>query len=176
MKNKKICLIQFFKRKNNIQISTRWCFLEYVLYLLLFFLSFRIKINFQITKLINSYFLFFLFSVDFRYGSIFKTSLVGKLVIVSGDPEFNQYIFKEEGKSVYCSYTESTLKILGEQSILAYHGVFHKYLKNLTLNMIGPESLREVLLSEIDDLAQKHLHLCSKYPSFDVREESANVS
>ena len=107
---------------------------------------------------------------------MFKTSLVGNLVVVSGDSELNQYIFKEEGKSVYCSYTESALKIMGEQSLLAYHGVFHKYLKNLTLSMIGPESLKEVLLHEMDAVTRKYLHSCSSYASFDVKEESANVS
>lgn len=117
-----------------------------------------------------------LFSLNFRYGSVFKTSLVGNLVVVSGDSELNQYIFKEEGKSVYCSYTESALKIMGEQSLLAYHGVFHKYLKNLTLSMIGPESLKEVLLHETDAITRKYLHSCSNYASFDVKEESANVS
>ena len=104
-----------------------------------------------------------------------KTSLVGNLVVVSGDSELNQYIFKE-GKSVYCSYKESALKIMGEQSLLAYHGVFHKYLKNLTLSMIGPESLKEVLLHETDAITRKYLHSCSNYASFDVKEESANVS
>ncbi|RVW85178.1 Cytochrome P450 708A2 [Vitis vinifera] len=88
------------------------------------------------------------------------TNLVGNLVVVSGDSELNQYIFKEEGKSVYCSYTESALKIMGEQSLLAYHGVFHKYLKNLTLSMIGPESLKEVLLHEMDAVTRKYLHSC----------------
>ncbi|KAL6322222.1 hypothetical protein AAG906_005175 [Vitis piasezkii] len=103
-----------------------------------------------------------------KYGSVFKTSLVGNLVVVSGDSELNQYIFKEEGKSVYCSYTESALKIMGEQSLLAYHGVFHKYLKNLTLSMIGPESLKEVLLHEMDAVTRKYLHSCSSYASFDM--------
>ena len=117
-----------------------------------------------------------IFAVNFRYGLVFKTSLVGNLVVVSGDPELNQYIFKEEGKSVYCSYTKSAFKILGEQSLLAYHGVFHKYLKNLTLTMIGPESLKEVLLHEMDAITRNYLHTCSKYHSFDVKEESANVS
>lgn len=97
-------------------------------------------------------------------------------MVVSGDPELNQCIFKEEGKSVYCSYTESAIKILGEQSLLAYHGVFHKYLKNLTLTMIGPESLKEALLHEMDVATQKHLHACSKYSSFDIKEESAKGS
>ncbi|CBI38770.3 unnamed protein product, partial [Vitis vinifera] len=108
-----------------------------------------------------------------KYGSVLKTSLVGNLVVVSGDSELNQYIFKE-GKSVYCSYKESALKIMGEQSLLAYHGVFHKYLKNLTLSMIGPESLKEVLLHETDAITRKYLHSCSNYASFDVKEESAN--
>ena len=117
-----------------------------------------------------------LFSLNFRYGSVFKTSLVGNLVAVSGHSVLNQYIFKEEGKSVYCSYTDSALKIMGEQSLLAYHGVFHKYLKNLTLSMIGPESLKEVLLHETDAITRKYLHSCSNYASFDVKEESANVS
>ncbi|KAJ9680923.1 hypothetical protein PVL29_020046 [Vitis rotundifolia] len=111
----------------------------------------------------SSIFSMVLFSLNFRYGSVFKTRLL------------NQYIFKEEGKSVYCSYTESALKVMGEQSLLAYHGVFHKYLKNLTLSMIVPESLKEVLLHEMDAITRKYLHSCSSYASFDVKDESANL-
>lgn len=34
----------------------------------------------------------------FRYGPVFKTSLVGRPIVVSTDPDFNHFIFQEEGK------------------------------------------------------------------------------
>ncbi|RVW32626.1 Cytochrome P450 708A2 [Vitis vinifera] len=54
-----------------------------------------------------------------KYGSVFKTSLVGNLVAVSGHSVLNQYIFKEEGKSVYCSYTDSALKDYGRTKLIS---------------------------------------------------------
>jgi len=43
------------------------------------------------------------FSSNFRYGPIFKTNLVGKDLIVSLDPELNNYVFQQEEKAFQSS-------------------------------------------------------------------------
>ncbi|XVF22623.1 hypothetical protein REPUB_Repub12eG0187200 [Reevesia pubescens] len=48
-----------------------------------------------------------------RYGAVFRTSLVGQ---------------------------KSFVEILGQQSLLAHHGMVHKYLKNLILQLVSPEN------------------------------------
>ncbi|XP_062107295.1 cytochrome P450 87A3-like isoform X2 [Humulus lupulus] len=92
-----------------------------------------------------------------RYGSLFRTNLVGQNIVVSTDPEFNYHIFKNEGKSFLFWYPESFTEIFGGQDILTYHGVVHKYLKNLVLHLVGPENLKAKLLSEMEEMTRKHL-------------------
>ncbi|XP_057497287.1 cytochrome P450 87A3-like [Actinidia eriantha] len=106
-----------------------------------------------------------------RYGSLFRTSLVGKPIVVSTDPEINHYIFQQEGRYFQCYYTESFTKILGDQnSMLAYHGVFHKYLKNLILKLTGRENLKGKLIHEMDANTCRCLHSWTSHESVNVKE------
>ena len=38
------------------------------------------------------------FSLPCRYGPIFRTSLAGRPVVISADPDFNNFLFQEEGR------------------------------------------------------------------------------
>lgn len=98
-------------------------------------------------------------------------------MVVSTDPELNHYIFQQEGKLFQCWYTESFIKILGQQSLMEHQGVVHKYLKGLILNLVSPENLKQKLLHEMDSTTRKFLHSWANcYPtSVDVKEESGNV-
>lgn len=118
---------------------------------------------------------FFGFLLYYRYGTLFRTNIVGKSVVISTDPDINYYIFQQEDKYFQCSYTESFSKILGEQSLLAYHGVIHKYLKNLILNLVGPEKLRQKLLPEMDTTTSRCLHSWSIRGDVDVKEGTEEV-
>ncbi|GFY92147.1 cytochrome P450, family 708, subfamily A, polypeptide 3 [Actinidia rufa] len=111
-----------------------------------------------------------------RYGSLFRTSLVGKPIVVSTDPEINHYIFQQEGRYFQCYYTESFTKILGDQnSMLAYHGVFHKYLKNLILKLTGRENLKGKLIHEMDVNTCRCLHSWTSHESVNVKEAIAEM-
>ncbi|KAF3441277.1 hypothetical protein FNV43_RR15190 [Rhamnella rubrinervis] len=114
-----------------------------------------------------------------RYGSVFRTSLVGRKVVVSTDPEINYQIFQQEGKSFLIWYTESFIEILGQQSMLKYHGMVHKYLKNLILHLVGPENLKAKLLHEMDESTRRHLHSWANNNSnantVDIKEATSNM-
>ncbi|KAL7204284.1 hypothetical protein ACSBR2_017369 [Camellia fascicularis] len=110
-----------------------------------------------------------------RYGALFRTSLVGQQIVVSTDPEINYYIFQQEGKYFQCYYTESFLKILGDQSLLQYHGLFHKYLKNLILKLTGRENLKETLLHEMDGHTSRSMHSWASNGNFDVKDGIAEM-
>ncbi|XP_021832917.1 cytochrome P450 87A3-like [Prunus avium] len=47
-----------------------------------------------------------------KYGPIFRTSLAGRPIVVSVDPEFNSYLFQQEGKLVELWYLDSFTKII----------------------------------------------------------------
>ncbi|KAL3834729.1 hypothetical protein ACJIZ3_009465 [Penstemon smallii] len=93
----------------------------------------------------------------YRYGPLFRTSFLGQRVIVSIDPEVNQYIFRREGKEFQCWYTSSAAKILGSKALNGQQGDVHKYLRNLVVNLIGPENLKVGLGHETDINTRHHL-------------------
>lgn len=109
-----------------------------------------------------------------RYGPVFKTSLVGRPLIVSTDPDFNYFIFQQENKLFQCWYPDTFRKILGRENLADLHGSIHKYVKNMVLNLVGPESLK-TMLPEIEQVAQRTLQQWSCEDSVELKEASANV-
>ncbi|PWA96012.1 cytochrome P450 [Artemisia annua] len=91
-----------------------------------------------------------------RYGSIFRTSLVGLQVIVSTDSEFNYMVFQQEGQSLESWYPESLTKIFGTRNLGSLHGNLHKFLKNMILTIVSPESLKK-MFSDIESVATKNM-------------------
>ncbi|XP_039065354.1 cytochrome P450 87A3-like [Hibiscus syriacus] len=110
-----------------------------------------------------------------RYGSLFRTSLVGRKIVVSTDPDVNRFIFQQEGKLVQSWYMDSFDDIVGKENVLSSHGFLHKYLRNLVLNMFGSEALKEKHLSELDGLTIKHLQLWSTQPSVELKQAISNM-
>ncbi|XWS61124.1 hypothetical protein CRYUN_Cryun07bG0098300 [Craigia yunnanensis] len=110
-----------------------------------------------------------------RYGSLFRTSLVGRKIVVSTDPDVNRFIFQQEGKLVQSWYMDSFDDIVGKENIVSSHGFFHKYLRNLILNLFGSESLKEKLLSEIEELTCKHLQLWSCQPGVELKQAMSTM-
>ncbi|CAD6243028.1 unnamed protein product [Miscanthus lutarioriparius] len=83
-----------------------------------------------------------------RYGNIFKTSIVGRPVVVSADPELNYYVFQQEGKLFESWYPDTFSEIFGRDNVGSLHGFMYKYLKTLVLRLYGQENLRAVLLAD----------------------------
>ncbi|XWS46012.1 hypothetical protein CRYUN_Cryun14cG0028500 [Craigia yunnanensis] len=110
-----------------------------------------------------------------RYGTVFRTSLVGRKVIVSTDPEINYEIFQQENKSFLIWYTESFAAIFGQQSLVVHHGIVHKYLKNLILQLISPENLKGKLLHEMVKATRKHFNAWASLGNIDVKEGSSEM-
>lgn len=111
----------------------------------------------------------------FRYGPIFKTSLVGRPVVVSTDPELNNFVFQQEGKLFQSCYPETFTKIFGQDNVGSLHGFMYKYLKSLVLKLFGPESLRERLLQDVEKTACMSLRSWSKGPSIDLKDAISTV-
>ncbi|XP_062107269.1 cytochrome P450 87A3-like isoform X2 [Humulus lupulus] len=111
-----------------------------------------------------------------RYGSLFRTNLVGENIVISTDAEFNYHIFKNEGKSFLFWYPESFTKIFGGQDILTYHGMVHKYLKNLVLHLVSPENLKAKLMPEMEEMTRTHLNSWTHCgTTVDIKEVSSNM-
>ncbi|XP_043698041.1 cytochrome P450 87A3 [Telopea speciosissima] len=110
-----------------------------------------------------------------RYGPVFRTSLVGRPVIISTDPDLNYFIFQQEGQLFQSWYPDTFTEIFGKQNVGSLHGFMYKYLKNLVLNLFGPENIKDGLLPEIEKFAKKNLHLWSSWDSVEVKEATATM-
>ena len=98
-------------------------------------------------------------------------------MVVSIDPEFNHYINKQEGKLVELWYLDSFSKLLameGENKITAI-GVFHKYLRSIILNHCGADPLKEKLLPQIEEFANKTLQTWSSHPLVEMKHAASVV-
>lgn len=110
----------------------------------------------------------------FRYGPIFKTSLVGRPVIVSTDADLNYFIFQQEGKLFQSWYPDTFTEIFGRQNVGSMHGFMYKYLKNMVLNLFGQESLKKMLL-EVELASNSNLKSWSEKTMVDIKEGTAQV-
>ncbi|OMO93507.1 Cytochrome P450, partial [Corchorus capsularis] len=93
-----------------------------------------------------------------RYGSVFKTHILGCPTIVSMDPQLNRYILLNEGKGLVPGYPQSMLDILGKCNIAAVHGSAHKHMRGSMLSLIGPLVIKDELLPKIDKFMRSFLH------------------
>ncbi|KAK4271897.1 hypothetical protein QN277_020523 [Acacia crassicarpa] len=92
-----------------------------------------------------------------RYGSFFKSHILGCPTIVSMDAELNRYILMNESKGLVPGYPQSMLDILGKCNIAAVHGSTHKYMRGALLSIISPTMIRDQLLPKIDHFMRTHL-------------------
>ncbi|KAM7491345.1 hypothetical protein LguiA_034266 [Lonicera macranthoides] len=109
-----------------------------------------------------------------RYGPIFRTSLVGRPVIVSADSDLNHFVFQQEGQLFQSWYPDTFTEIFGKQNVGSLHGFMYKYLKNLVLNLFGPESLKK-MLPEVEQAASRNLKMWSSRNTVELKEATANM-
>ncbi|WMV40574.1 hypothetical protein MTR67_033959 [Solanum verrucosum] len=109
-----------------------------------------------------------------RYGPIFRTSLVGYPIIVSTDPYFNYFIFQQEGQLFQSWYPHTFEEIFGRQNVGSLHGFIYKYLKNMGLNLFGPESLKN-MLPEVEKTTNNNLNRWSRQKSVEMKEATTKM-
>ncbi|KAJ0602641.1 putative abieta-7,13-dien-18-ol hydroxylase [Helianthus annuus] len=109
-----------------------------------------------------------------RYGPIFRTSLVGLQVIVSTDSELSYMVFQQEGQSFESWYPPSFRRIFGNQNISSLHGSLHKYLKNMVLSVVGPESLKK-MFSEVESVATRNLEVWASQETVELKTSIGNM-
>ncbi|KAK7814333.1 cytochrome p450 708a2 [Quercus suber] len=109
-----------------------------------------------------------------RYGPIFKTNLVGRPVVISTDPDLNYFIFQQEGVLFQSWYPDTFTEIFGRQNVGSLHGFLYKYLKNMVLNLFGPESLKK-MLPEVEQAANRTLQKWSCQDTIELKDATASM-
>lgn len=100
--------------------------------------------------------------------------MVGRPVVVSTDPDLNYFIFQQEGQLFQSWYPETFTEIFGRQNVGSLHGFMYKYLKNMVLNLFGPESLKK-MIPEVQQATAKRLQLWSQEDTVELKEATASV-
>ncbi|KAK4749195.1 hypothetical protein SAY87_026644 [Trapa incisa] len=110
-----------------------------------------------------------------RYGSFFKSHILGCPTVVSMDPEINRYILMNEAKGIVPGYPQSMLDILGRCNIAAVHGSTHRYMRGALLSLVSPTMIKNQLLPKIDRFMRDHL--CNWGGSvIDIQEKTKEAS
>ncbi|KAG0454018.1 hypothetical protein HPP92_025322 [Vanilla planifolia] len=104
------------------------------------------------------------------YGPVFKTSLVGRQVVVSTDPEVNHFVLQHEGRLFRSCYPNTFTEIFGRDNVGELQGFVYKYLKGLVLRLFGLENLREVMLQDMEKMARERLSLWSLQATIEIKD------
>ncbi|KAI9201226.1 hypothetical protein LWI28_020471 [Acer negundo] len=109
-----------------------------------------------------------------KYGPLFKTNLVGRPVVVSSDPDFSHLILQQEGKLVELWYMDSFVRLVGlsgsvKDGSCIIAGKIHKHLKKLIFEQLGPQNLKEKLLSGLEETVNQALSNWTTVPFVEVK-------
>ncbi|XP_057962993.1 cytochrome P450 85A-like [Malania oleifera] len=110
-----------------------------------------------------------------RYGSFFKTHILGSPTIISMDPDVNRHILLSEGKGLVPGYPKSMVDIIGNSNIAAVHGSAHKNIRGSLLSLIGPGLIKDRLLPNINKVVRSHLD-CWDGKTIDMQEKTTKMA
>lgn len=99
---------------------------------------------------------------------------MGRPVIVSTDADLNYFIFQQEGQLFQSWYPDTFTEVFGRQNVGSLHGFMYKYLKNMVLNLFGPENLKK-MLPEVEQASNLNLKKWSILNSIEVKDSTAEV-
>lgn len=93
---------------------------------------------------------------------------------MSTDADLNYFIFQKEGVLFESWYPYTFTQIFGTKSLANLHGSVFKYLKNMVLSLVGPESLM-TMLPEVEATSNRYLTMWSTQDTVDLKETTAQV-
>ncbi|XP_050108451.1 cucurbitadienol 11-hydroxylase-like [Malus sylvestris] len=110
-----------------------------------------------------------------RYGPIFRTSLACRSVVISTDPEFNSYIFEQDGRLVEVWYLDTFSKVFDFEGDSRRNaaGIIHKYISRIFTKHFGAETLKEKLIAQIEEYVNQILRSWSSQASVEVKHASS---
>ncbi|KAH9297117.1 hypothetical protein KI387_028799, partial [Taxus chinensis] len=80
-----------------------------------------------------------------KFGSVFKTSLIGDRTVVLCGPSGNRLLLSNENKLVEASWPSSSIKLIGEDSIAGKNGEKHRILRAAVNRYLGPGALQNYM-------------------------------
>lgn len=91
------------------------------------------------------------------YGNVFRTSIFGKPMVISTDPDVNKFILHNEDRLFVPQYPSHFTRLLGKWNIFAARGDFHKRMRGTVLRFVNISVVKDRLLSEIQNIMTSRL-------------------
>lgn len=91
-----------------------------------------------------------------KYGSIFKTHILGCPCVMISSPEAARHVLVTRAHLFKPTYPASKERMLGKQAIFFHQGEYHAKLRRLVMRAFTPESIRNIV-SDIESVAVESL-------------------
>ncbi|KAF5735134.1 Abscisic acid 8'-hydroxylase 1 [Tripterygium wilfordii] len=99
----------------------------------------------------------FFASKQLRYGSIFKTHILGCPCVMISSPEAAKFVLVTKANLFKPTFPASKERMLGKQAIFFHQGDYHAKLRKLVLRAFMPESIKNIV-GDIESLAVDSLN------------------
>lgn len=91
-----------------------------------------------------------------RFGSIFKTHILGCPCVMISSPEAAKLVLVTKAHLFKPTFPASKERMLGKQAIFFHQGEYHTKLRRLVLRAFTPEAIKNIV-SDIESIAVKSL-------------------
>ncbi|OEL33837.1 Cytochrome P450 87A3 [Dichanthelium oligosanthes] len=105
-----------------------------------------------------------------RYGRLYKTSLMGKPVVVSMDMEFNRFVFRNNDKLFQLWYPDTMNSLFGKKTVAEGYGSVHRFVRSFAAPAYAPKNLKEALVSAMESIITESLRTWATKPNIEVKE------
>lgn len=92
----------------------------------------------------------------FRYGSVFKTHILGCPCVMISSPEAAKFVLVTRAHLFKPTFPASKERMLGKQAIFFHQGEYHAKLRKLVLRAFMPEAIKSIV-SDIESIAKDSL-------------------
>ncbi|KAJ0260428.1 hypothetical protein HA466_0066330 [Hirschfeldia incana] len=110
-----------------------------------------------------------------RYGSLFRSNIMGSKTVISTDSDVIFEIFRQENQSFELSYPAVFVKVFGKDNLFFKTGNIHKHIKRNTMQFIGSEGLKRKMIRSMNQATREHLKWKASEGTFDLRDAVSSL-
>ncbi|KAL6963543.1 cytochrome P450 [Sarracenia purpurea var. burkii] len=111
------------------------------------------------------------------YGSVFKTHILGRPIIVSTDPDVNKVVLQNQGNIFVPYYPKSITELLGKSSILQMNGTLQRRVHALIGSFLRSPQLKARITRDIENSVKFSLSAWKeKQQPIYVQEETKKIT
>ncbi|XP_002518804.2 abscisic acid 8'-hydroxylase CYP707A2 [Ricinus communis] len=92
-----------------------------------------------------------------RYGSVFKTHILGCPCVMISSPEAARFVLVSKAHLFKPTFPASKERMLGKQAIFFHQGDYHNKLRKLVLRAFVPDAIKSIV-SDIESIAKESVH------------------